>query len=169
MRESERRAIVWDRVEQLAFRPGNPEFWLRLYPQFLRKLLQLEPEWHRDGPKRNFHITELKIICEYRCENSDSYVVCLKKMYDSSATTIWSVHVDSNYLSKSSLNRAGVDYPKTEIDTNLRSDVVSVLEGMLFHPRNHSHLSEFDIATAGDMAPACGMLKGKKRAPFARS
>ena len=158
---SERRAIVWDRVEHLAFRPGNPEFWLRLYSQFLRKLLQLEPEWHRDGSKRNFHITELKIICEYRCENSDSYVACLKRMDGCSAITIWSVHVDSNYLSKSSLNRAGVDYPKTEIDTHLRSDIDSVLKGMLFHPRNHSHLSKFDIKTAGDIIPGCGMLRGE--------
>ncbi len=162
MTENERRAIVWDLIEQLAFRPGNPEFWFQLYPQFLRKLLQLEPEWHRDGPNRNFHITELKLICEYRVENSDAYVAHLKKMDGSAAITIWSVHVDSNYLSKSSLNKAGVDYPETEIDTRLRSDIASVLEGMLFHPRNHSHLSAFDISTAGDIVPGCGMLKGEE-------
>ena len=162
MTGNERRAITWDRVEQLAFRPGNPEFWFQLYPQFLRKLLQLEPEWHRDGPNRIFHITELKLICEYRVANSDAYVASLKKMDGSAAITIWSVHVDSNYLSKSSLNKAGVDYPKTEIDTHLRSDIASVLEGMLFHPRNHSHLSKFDISTAGDMVPGCGMLKGEE-------
>jgi hypothetical protein len=162
MTENERRAIVWDLIEQLAFRPGNPEFWYQLYSQFLRNLLQLEPEWHRDGPNRNFHITELKLTCEYRVENSDAYVACLKKMVGSAAITIWSLHVDSSYLSKSSLNKAGVDYPETEIDPHLRSDIASVLEGMLFHPRNHSHLSAFDISTAGDMVPECGMLKGEE-------
>ena len=159
MTENERRAIVWDLIEQLAFRPGNPKFWFQLYPRFLRKLLQLEPEWHRDGPNRNFHITELKLICEYRVEDSDAYVARLKKMDGRAAITIWSVHVDSNYLSKSSLNKAGVDYPETEIDTHLRSDIASVLEGMLFHPRNHAHLSAVGFTTAGDTDPSCGMLK----------
>ena len=54
---------------------------------------------------------------------------------------------------------AKVDYPAAEIDTHLRSDIESVLDGMLFHPRNHAHLSTVGFATAGDTDPSCGMLK----------
>ena len=38
-------------------------------------------------------------------------------------------------------------------------DIPSVLEGMLFHPRNHAHLSDVGFKTAGDTDSSCGMLK----------
>jgi len=158
MRENERKAIVWDLVEQLAFRPWDKDkLWLRCYSIQLRDLLQLEPVWIKDGSQGLFQIAELKIACEYKLESPDAYVACLKKTEDE--RTIWSVHADAAYLSKAALHMAEVDYPETEIDTHLRSDIVSVLEGMLFHPRNHSHLSAVGFTTAGDTDPSCGMLK----------
>ena len=47
MTEAERKrlAIVWDLIEQRAFRPDKVESWLRRYSIQLRYLLQLEPEW----------------------------------------------------------------------------------------------------------------------------
>ena len=47
------------------------------------------------------------------------------------------------------------------MDQHLRSDVEKVLSGMLFHPRDHAHLSDVGFKTAGDISPACGMLKSK--------
>ncbi|MFH1931455.1 MAG: hypothetical protein ABIN18_07715 [Pseudomonadota bacterium] len=158
MTETQRRAIVWDRIEQLAFRPWDKEkSWLRDYSKQLRYLLQLEPVWIKDGSQGCFQITELKIACEYKLESENAYIAFLKKTEDE--RTIWSVHADAAYLSKAALHMAEVDYPETEIDTHLRSDIVSVLEGMLFHPRNHSHLSAVGFTTAGDTDPSCGMLK----------
>ena len=153
MTETERRAIVWDLIEQLAFRPCDKEkSWLRCYSKQLRHLLQLEPVWIRDGSQGFFQIAELKIDCEYRIECPNAYLVCLKKTEDK--RTIWSVHADAAYLSKAALHMAEVDYPATEIDTHLRSDTSSVLEGMLFHPRNHAHLSAIGFTTAGDGDPS---------------
>lgn len=158
MTETERKAIVWDLIEQLAFRPWDKaKSWLRYYSIQLRHLLQLEPVWIKDGSQGLFQIAELKIACEYKLESSDAYVACLKKTEDE--MTIWSVHADAAYLSKAALHMAEVDYPETEIDTHLRSDIVSVLEGMLFHPRNHAHLSTVGFTTAGDTCLSCGMLK----------
>jgi len=155
--ETERRAIVWDLIEQLAFHPQDKEkSWLRCYSKQLRHLLQLEPVWIRDGSQGLFQIAELKIACKYKIENLNAYVACLKKTEDE--RTIWSVHADVAYLSKAALHMAGVNYPKTEIDTHLRSDIVDVLEGMLFHPRYHAHLSCVGFTTAGDIDPSCGML-----------
>ena len=158
MTETERKAIVWDLIEQLAFRPWDKDkSWLRYYSIQLRYLLQLEPVWIKDGSQGRFQIAELKIACEYKLESENAYIAFLKKTEDE--RTIWSVHADAAYLSKAALHMAEVDYPETEIDTHLRSDIVSVLEGMLFHPRNHSHLSAVGFTTAGDTNPSCGMLK----------
>jgi hypothetical protein len=158
MTQTERKAIVWDLIEQLAFRPWDKEkSWLRDYSKQLRYLLQLDPVWIKDGSQGFFQIAELKIACEYKIESPDTYVACLMKTEDE--ITIWSVHADAAYLSKASLHMAEVDYPETEIDTHLRSDIASVLEGMLFHPRNHAHLSAVGFTTAGDSDPSCGMLK----------
>ena len=158
MNDNKRRAIVWDRIEQLAFRPWDKaKSWLRDYSKQLRHLLQLEPVWIKDGSQGFFQIAELKIACEYKIESPDAYVAWLKKTEDE--RTIWSVHADAAYLSKAALHMAEVDYPETEINTHLRSDIASVLEGMLFHPRNHAHLSAVGFTTAGDTDPSCGMLK----------
>ncbi len=157
MTEIERKAIVWDLIEHLAFYPGNQESWLRRYSTRLRGLLQLEPVWTKVDTLDHFAIAELQIKCKYRIEDSHSYVATLKKMDDEKI--IWSVHADETYLSKAALHRAPVDYPKSEISNHLSSDIQYVLDGMLFHPRNHTHLSDFGVTIAGDNDPACKMLK----------
>jgi hypothetical protein len=159
MTEDERRrfAIVWDRIEQSAFRPDKTKSWLGSYSKQLRHLLQLEPVWIKYGSQGIFQITEVNIACEYMIESPNAYVACLKKSQDE--RTIWSVHADASYLSKAALHMAEVNYPDTAIDTHLRSDIASVLDGMLFHPCNHAHLSAVGFSTAGDTNPTCGMLK----------
>ena len=118
MNETERRAIVWDQVEQLAFRPWDKkDSWLRCYSIKLRDLLQLPAQFIRDGSQKLFQIADLKIACEYTIEGQDAYVACLKKT--DNERTIWSVHADANSLSKAALHMAKVDYPKKEIRTHL--------------------------------------------------
>lgn len=160
MTETERRAIVWDLIEQLAFHPRDSKknSWLRSYSNQLPHLLQLEPAWIKEDSSQGlFQIAELEIACEYKIESQHAYVACLKRTEEE--RTIWSIHADATYLSKAALHMAEADYPEREIDTHLRSDIASVLEGMLFHPRNHAHLSTVGFTTAGDTDPSCGMLK----------
>jgi len=158
MTETERRAIVWDLIERLAFRPRDKEkSWLRCYSKQLRHLLQLDPVWIKDGSQGHFQIVALKIACEYKIESENAYIASLKKTENEKK--IWSVHADAAYLSKAALHMAEVDYPEAGIDIHLRSDIARVLEGMLFHPRNHAHLSDVGFTTAGDTDPSCGMLK----------
>ena len=152
-----RMATVWDLVEQLAFRPAKRESWLRRFSNQLRHLLQLEPVWIKDGLLGHFQIAELGIACEYSIESSNAYVAKLTKTEDE--RTIWSIHVDVDYLSKAGLHMSEVAYPEADINTHLRSDIANVLDGMLFHPRNHAHLSTVGFTTAGDADPSCGMLK----------
>lgn len=159
MTEAKRRAIVWDLIEQLAFRPWKKkDWWLRRYSNQLNNLLQLQPIWIKGGSQGCFQIAELEIACEYKIESENTYIASFKK----TEKKIWSVHADAAYLSKAALHVAEATYPEEEIDTHLRSDIANVLEGMLFHPRNHSHLSEFDISTAEDIEPGCGGLKGEE-------
>ena len=157
MTETERRAIVWDLIEQKAFRPNNEKSWLKRYSDQLRHLLQLQPLWIKDGSQGCFEIAELRIACNYTIEGPNAYVTSLTKTEDE--RIIWSVHADADYLSKAALHMAEVVYPEAEIDTHLKSDIASVLDGMLFHPRNHAHLSAVGFTTAGDTDPSCGMLK----------
>jgi len=158
MTEIERRAIVWDLIEQSAFWPREKvNSWLKTYSKQLRKLLQLEPIWFKDSSPTIFQVAELQIACTYTAEGQNNYVASLEKMDDE--RVIWSVHVDERYLSKSALHRAAVCYPKSAINAHLRPDIEHVLDGMLFHPRNHTHLSNLGVTTAGDVEPSCGMLK----------
>lgn len=156
--DCKRRAIVWDCVEQLAFRPGKKtESWLGCYSKQLRHLLQLDPVWIKNDSQGCFHITQLNIACKYKIESPNAYVAWLEKTEDK--RTIWSVHVDADYVSKAVLHMAEVNYPDAGIDIHLRSDIENVLDGMLFHPRNHAHLSAVGFTTAGDIDLSCEMLK----------
>ena len=160
MTEAKRRAIVWDLIEQKAFRPVNEKSWLRRYSGQLYHLLQLPLIWIKDGSQGRFEIADLRVACNYTIEGPNAYVACLKKRED--GRTMWSVHADANYLSKAALHMAEVNYPEADMDTHLKSDIASVLEGMLFHPRNHAHLSAVGFTTAGDADPTSRMLKAKK-------
>lgn len=157
MNDNKRRAIVWDRIEQSAFRPDNKNTWLRRYSDQLRHLLRLQPLWIKDGSRGLFEIADLGIACEYSIESPNAYVACLTKTED--RRKMWSVHVDADYLSKAALHMGEVDYPSEDIGSHLRPDITRVLDGMLFHPRNHAHLSTVGFSTAGDTDPSCRMLK----------
>jgi len=159
MNDNKRRAIVWDLIEQSAFRPSTPGSWLRRYSLQLRNLLQLQPIWTKDGSHAHFEIAELRIACKYRIEGQNAYIVHLTKTEDE--RRIWSIHADADYLSKAALHMAEVDYPDDEVGTHLHSDITNVLDGMLFHPRNHTHLSYIGFKTAGDDDASCRMLKAE--------
>ena len=159
--ERNRLATVWDLIEHSAFCPKNENNWLRCYSQQLSNLLQLEPTWIDAQLRGQFQINTLNIGCTYGIESSETYVVSLTRL-GNGVMPFWSTHVDSSCVGKAELFAGAVDYPPDEINTHLRSDIEKVLEGMVFHPRSHAHLSEVGFQTSGDIDPSCGMLKAKE-------
>ena len=56
----------------------------------------------------------------------------------------WKFHVDPEFHSKASLQTSVDKYPHQQMG-ELRRDVEAVLNGMLFHPRCHTHLEDLGI------------------------
>jgi hypothetical protein len=146
MNENNRRAIVWDVIERIAFRPNPSASWLSVYAKTLHKLWGVEPNWSRFTPDDHFAVPFLTMNCNYLIESAAKYSASL--VQDSSkARCHWCNHIDPAYLSKGSLysaSSATVRYPRMQ-RTQLRGDIEAVLDGMIFHPRCHTHLEDLGI------------------------
>ena len=142
MSEPERRSIVWDAIERLAFRPTKPKNWLGVYAKTLHKLWGMESTWNRFGLNNVFDIPFLDLKCDYNIETVEKYSVSL--LSSSTSQHYWQSHVDPRYLSKASLHSANDRYPSQQIP-HLQSDIEAVLNGMLFHPRCHTHLEDVGV------------------------
>ena len=74
------------------------------------------------------------------------------------APACWYLHVDPHYCSRSSLYHPDEDYPTQDMDAHLEREVAAVLDGMLFHPRNHAHGDALgivsELAAGGPALPA---------------
>ena len=137
-----RRAIVWDTIERLAFRPNPPERWLGVYAKTLHELWGMDRIWARFSRNDKFIIPFLNLKCCYFIESESKYNISF--VHDSSDCLHWQFHVDPGFLSKASL-RACVDrYPRQQM-SELSRDVEAVLNGMLFHPRCHAHLEYLGV------------------------
>ncbi len=142
MNDKQRRAIVWDTIERLAFRPDQPASWLGLYAKTLHKLWGMEPMWARFGLDDEFIVNFPNLKCSYKIESASKYEISF--VHDSSDCLHWQIHVDPGFHSKSSLQIAVGKYPSQQMG-ELRRDVESVLYGMLFHPRCHTHLEDLGV------------------------
>ena len=140
MNDNKRRAIVWDTIERLAFRPNPPASWLGIYAKTLNRF------WCDEKAIRDrfeFIVTCLNLKCSYFIESESKYSISF--VHDSSNRMHWKFHVDPEFYSKASLQTTVDKYPYQEMDDELRSDVEAVLNGMLFHPRCHTHLEDLGI------------------------
>ena len=143
MNDNKRRAIVWDTIERLAFRPNPPASWLAFYARTLHGLWGVEPMWDRFALNDYFDIPFLMLKCDYLIESIDKYSVSL--IQDSSIVRCyWQNHIDPEYLSKGSLYSASGRYPRQQ-RAQLQRDIEAVLDGMLFHPRCHTHFEDLGI------------------------
>jgi len=136
----QRQAIVWDAIERLAFRPSEADRqgWLWCYVRSLRTIWGVEPTNIATHGNTGFDAWFLNIACDYAVEAPDRYSVTIVHAA-TNAPACWSVHVDPGYCSRSSLYHPDEDYPTQDIDGRLERDVTTVLDGMIFHPRNHAH------------------------------
>lgn len=145
MNETKRRAIVWDTIERIAFRPSSNQdrsTWLSVYARTLHKLWGTDSIRNHFSSKDTFDIPFLNLKCDYTIENAEKYSVSLQ---DSSARHgYWQNHIDPEYLSKASLHSASNQYPRQQ-RAHLQRDIEFVLDGMLFHPRCHAHLEDIGV------------------------
>ena len=139
MNDNKRRAIVWDTIERLAFRPNPPASWLGVYARTLHRFWGEETIWERLALDDNFIVTFLNLKCSHFIESVSKYSISF--VHDSSDCMHWQTHVDPGFHSKASLQTSVDNYPRQQMD-ELRRDVDAVLNGMLFHPRCHAHLED---------------------------
>ena len=143
MNDNRRRAIVWDMIERLAFRPKPPESWLGVYAKTLHGLWGVEPIWGRFALNDHFDIPFFMLKCDYLIESIDKYSVSLIQD-PSTVRCYWQNHIDSKYLSKGSLYSASGRYPLQQ-RAQLQRDIEAVLDGMIFHPRCHTHFEDLGV------------------------
>jgi len=143
MNDNKRRAIVWDTIERLAFRPNSSASWLGVYAKTLHRFWGEEPMWTRFGLDDKFIVIFLNLKCSYIIESTSKYEISF--IHDSSNRRCWQIHVDPGFHSKASLQTSVPNYPSHQMDNKLRRDVDAVLDGMLFHPRCHAHFEDLGV------------------------
>ncbi len=146
MNEKERLAIVWDNIERLAFRPNPSARWLSVYAKTMHRLWGEEPRWNYLRPVDEFFVTFLNLKCCYSIENVEKYSVSLTQN-PIPDRCYWQNHIDPDYLSKGSPCSANGRYPLRfgKQREKLPRDIRTVLDGMIFHPRCHTHLGGLGI------------------------
>lgn len=142
MNDNKRRAIVWNTIELIAFRPSSDNdrgAWLGVYAKTLHTLWGMEPMWNCFAQDDEFIVPFLNLKCSHFIENMSKYSISF--VHDSSDCMHWQTHVDPGFHSKASLQTSVGNYPRQQMD-ELYRDVDAVLNGMLFHPRCHAHLED---------------------------
>ena len=146
MTETERKAIVWETIERIAFRPTSDRdrnAWLGVYAKTLHALWGIDRTWARFGPDDEFIVTFLNLKCSYLIESVDKYEVSLVND-PVGGHLYWKNHIDPGFLSKSSLHLVGMKYPRFQ-RKYLQDDIKAVLDGLIFHPRCHVHLEDLGV------------------------
>jgi hypothetical protein len=145
----QRQAIVWDAIERMAFRPltdDDRNRWLSEYERSLFRLWGQQPTDIQTRRNRGFDADFLNIACDYTIEAVDRYSVTIVNAA-TNASACWYMHVDTSYCSRSSFYHPDEDYPRQDEDRHMANDIESVLDGMIFHPRNHSHGDKLGITS----------------------
>lgn len=143
MNDRQRRSIVWDKIERMAFHPQKSSSWLQVYLRSLSRFWQAQNA-DVQSTGNGFEALFLNIACEYDIQSRDRYSVSIINAA-SSRKRSWSLHVDAAYQSKASLGATQGNYPTQHVANDLLGDVTVVLDGMIFHPRNHSHGEDMEL------------------------
>ncbi len=141
----DRQAIVWDTIERLAFRPADGNGWLWCYVRSLADLWGVEKTSVAANKNTEFTFKDLDIKCAYGITAVDHYGVSIAKT--DSVVPVWVVDVSPVYCSRSAYYRPDEHYHAQDKANHLERDVETVLDGMIFHPRNHAHVDKLGIAS----------------------
>ena len=155
MNDNKRRAIVWDTIERIAFRPNPPARWLGVYAKTLHDLWGMDRIFARFGLNDEFTVSFLNLRCKHKIESESKYEFSF--VHDSSDCIHFKIHVDPGFISKASLQTCGARYPRQQMG-KLSGDVKDVLDGMLFHPRCNVHLEDLGVRYV-QLDPEKGGLK----------
>jgi hypothetical protein len=128
----------------MAFRPSPHEAWLGLFSKTIHKLWELQPCDVPTERNTSFKVPLLSLICEYSVETAEKYVGSIR-LTANQPRLLFTVQSDPAFASKAGLHNAHGNYPREDCTRRLKGDVQSVLDGMIFHPRNHAHLEEYGL------------------------
>ena len=145
MDKKERLAIVWDIIERVAFQPKTDNecgTWLGVYAKTLHKLWEVEPVQKCFSSRHIFDIPFSKMQCDCHIESVEEYSISLMDL--SADINYWHCHIDPRYFSYASLYSSSAHYPHQQLN-ELERDVETVLDGMLFHPRCHTHIDKIGV------------------------
>lgn len=161
--ELKRLAFVWDTIERLAFKPSDQKHWLSVFERTLHTLWGIHAADVQTRRLAGFDILPLNVACEYTVETALKYSVSIMNVA-AQDSCCWTVHVDPSYVSKAAWPVKMDKYPRQEQEKCLRKDITRVLNGMVFHPRNHAHGDLLgiapDLGAAGPGLPCHEMRLG---------
>ena len=148
-----RQAIVWDAIERLAFRPSaaDRQGWLWCYVRSLAKLWGVEETSVEANRNTEFTFKDIDVRCAYGITDIDHYGVTIGSTRGTAPA--WVVDVTPVYCSRSFFYRPDERYPTQDMHRYLERDVADVLDGMIFHPRNHSHGDALGILSQRAIEP----------------
>lgn len=146
MNENERQVILWDKIIRLAFNPRKPTTWLSLYVKNLNHIFEDERNQKiRLAMKDSFNIEFHNLQCSFDIKSKDKYVLGFYDLKEKCCR--WHIDVDSQYASRNSLLKANDEYPMIKRNKNFNNDLGKVLDGMIFHPRSHTHIEKIGFDT----------------------
>ena len=131
----------------MAFQPDKPKRWLALFDKTIHKLWELEPCDVAKERESWFNVPLLSLRCGYSVETAQKYVSSIRS--ENPPRLIFTIHIDPVFVSRADFHNDHADYPAQYYNNHLESDVESVLDGMIFHPRNHTHIDEYGLPHTG--------------------
>jgi hypothetical protein len=128
----------------MAFRPDHPKAWIELFKRTIHKLWELEPTYVRTDPATSFEVPFLSVICEYLVEDADKYNSSIR-LTGNESRLLLALHDDPKYASKAAFHNESRNYERQDCARHLQDDVARVMDGMIFHPRIHTHIKEYGL------------------------
>lgn len=158
--DGDRQSIVWAIIERIAFRPraaADIAKWFTLYENNITSLLQLPHGDVAIERQRGFEVKPLRICCKYNHEKLGAKYDIELELKEGTSHLLWSVHVDPVNVSKAGFYSEVRPYQPQDIKKHLEDDIKAVLHGMIFHPRNHTHLEDCGLANCELTGDALGL------------
>jgi hypothetical protein len=144
MTPQQRRSIVWAMIERMAFQPHPAETWLAVFERRIHQLWELQPGDVTTERNTSFEVPFLGIICLYCVERFDTYTSSIR-LTGTRSSLLLTLHDDPTYASKAAFHNEIRNYERQDCARHLQADVAHVLDGMIFHPRIHSHIEEYGL------------------------
>jgi len=115
-----------------------------VFEQRIPNLWELQPGDVRTERSTSFEVPFLGIICAYRVERFDKYNSSIR-LTGNQSSLLFTLHDDPAYASRAAFHNEIRKYQRQDCARYLQDDVAYVLDGMIFHPRIHTHIKEYGL------------------------